>query len=75
MAEQRRRKAINFDLDTATLRRFFGEDGRRKAYSDVGRFLKTKGFEHRQGSGYRSIGALSEADIIISHDAKIFSNN
>ena len=69
MAEQRRRKAINFDLNTATLRQLFGEAGRRKAYSGIGQFLKKNGFEHRQGSGYRSIGAFSEAeinDIVIS---------
>ena len=69
MAVQKRLKAINFDLDTAELRKLFGEAGRRKAYSDVGRFLKKNGFEHRQGSGYQSNGTLSEAeinDIIVS---------
>ena len=63
MAGQKRRKSINFDLDTAALRSLFGEPGRRKAYSDVGRFLKKNGFEHRQGSGYQSMGALTEAEI------------
>jgi cell filamentation protein len=64
MAEQRRYKAINFDLDTQSLRNLFGEKGRRKAYSDIGRFLKNNGFEHRQGSGYRSIKTMATADII-----------
>ena len=64
MAEQRRYKAINFDLDTQNLRKLFGERGRRKAYSDIGRFLKKSGFEHRQGSGYRSVTTMTTADII-----------
>jgi virulence-associated protein VapD len=63
MAEQRRFKAINFDLDTASLRNLFGEEGRRKAYADVGRFLAKNNFEHRQGSGYRSTVAMSDLDV------------
>jgi len=64
MTGQQHRKAINFDLDTATLRNLFGERGRRKAYTDIGRFLKIRGFEHRQGSGYRSDTVLTTAEVI-----------
>jgi len=63
MAGQKRRKAINFDLDTQTLRSLFGEAGRRKAYADIGRFLKKNGFDHRQGSGYQSSSTMTEAEI------------
>jgi virulence-associated protein VapD len=63
VAAQKRRKAVNFDLDTTTLRKLFGEPGRRGAYIRIGRFLKKHGFEHRQGSGYQSIGTLSDAEI------------
>ena len=64
MAEQKRYKAINFDLDTQRLRNLFGESGRRKAYASIGRFLKSNGFEHIQGSGYRSINTMTTAEII-----------
>jgi virulence-associated protein VapD len=64
LAEQRRYKAINFDLDTKSLRSLFGESGRRKAYTDVGRVLRDKGFEHRQGSGYRSKMTITTAEIV-----------
>jgi virulence-associated protein VapD len=63
VAVQKRRKAINFDLDTATLRRLFGESGRRGAYVRIGRFLTKHGFEHRQSSGYQSIRTMSEAEV------------
>ncbi|MDR1014778.1 MAG: hypothetical protein LBL86_07360 [Coriobacteriales bacterium] len=63
MAVQKRRKAVNFDLDTATLRQFFGESGRRGVYARIGRFLKKHGFEHRQGSGYQSVSVMSEAEV------------
>jgi virulence-associated protein VapD len=69
MAELRRYKAVNFDLDTKSLRDRFGENGRRSAYSAVGRFLKKSGFEHRQGSGYRSTSTMTDleiADLIVS---------
>jgi hypothetical protein len=38
MADQKRFKAINFDLDTDALRKLFGESGRRKAY--YGSFIR-----------------------------------
>jgi virulence-associated protein VapD len=64
MPGSKRFKAINFDLDTQCLRDRFGESGRRKAYSDIGRFLKDNSFEYRQGSGYRSTTTMSDPDII-----------
>ncbi|MDR1184811.1 MAG: hypothetical protein LBK67_08445, partial [Coriobacteriales bacterium] len=62
MATPRRKKAINFDLDTASLRDLFGEKGRRNAYAQIMRFLSAKGFEHRQWSGYVSVDRLSYAE-------------
>ena len=64
MAVSKRFKAINFDLDTAALRQEFGEQGRIRAYADIRRHLETNGFEHRQGSGYRSLQALSDLDVV-----------
>ncbi|MDR0514020.1 MAG: hypothetical protein LBG81_02495 [Coriobacteriaceae bacterium] len=63
MAQQRHRKAVNFDLDSASLREVFGEAGRRKAYSRIGSFLHKEGFEHRQWSGYVSARPISNAEM------------
>ena len=58
-------KAINFDLRTSELRKTFGESGRRKAYRQIGAYLSKRGFEHRQGSGYRSTSALTDLEAIV----------
>jgi len=63
MAQQRRRKALNFDLSSAKLRDLFGEKGRRKAYSQIQSYLTKHGFEHRQWSGYASIKPMSYIEI------------
>ena len=47
------RKAINFDLDTRALRQYYNKS-RRNAYREIGKFLESKGFYHRQWSGYVS---------------------
>lgn len=57
MEVQRIRKAINFDLDTNALRKYYcQETGQRytQAYTDIQRFMTHNGFVHRQGSGYVS---------------------
>jgi virulence-associated protein VapD len=64
MAESRRYKAVNFDLDTQSLRKLFGESGRSTAYFQVGRFLKKRGFEHRQGSGCHSTMTMSDSETV-----------
>ncbi|MDR3364770.1 MAG: hypothetical protein LBS91_07505 [Clostridiales Family XIII bacterium] len=63
-ANQRRYKAINFDLDTNKLNGVFGENKYRKGYSLVRKYLESHGFEHRQWSGYRSLTALSTINSI-----------
>lgn len=55
--EEFHRKAIHFDLDTSELKKIFQTNNPfvyLKAYKAIGRFLKSKGFEHRQWSGYVS---------------------
>jgi virulence-associated protein VapD len=64
MAESRRYKAINFDLDTQALRNLFGERGRSSAYSRIKNFLSRHGFEHRQGSGYRSTTTMTDSETV-----------
>lgn len=54
-------KAINFDLDTAELRKFGMQS---KAYSILKREFKLVGYTHRQYSGYLSKEPLSSDDVI-----------
>lgn len=53
------RKAINFDLDTKVLKKYYPGKNYRDAYSDIKRFMEKSGFEHRQWSGYISLKKLS----------------
>lgn len=56
-------KALNFDLDTRQLRKYYPGRNYRHAYDDLRRFFKQHYFSHRQGSGYISDCKLSTADI------------
>jgi virulence-associated protein VapD len=53
------RKAINFDLDTKSLKTYYPGKNYRKAYSDIKVFMEKEGFNHRQYSGYVSNEKLS----------------
>lgn len=44
--------AIAFDLDTDTLKRSYHNDSWQNAYNDIGRFLRSQGFDRQQGSVY-----------------------
>lgn len=65
--ERKYRKAINFDLSVHELEKYYPDY--RKAYYDVKKFFKKKGFDHRQGSGYISKERLGQADIADLLDA------
>jgi virulence-associated protein VapD len=69
MAEYRRYKAINFDLNSNRLREIFGEKGRRKAYARIGEFLAKEGYTHRQWSGYVSQQPKSNLEVFYSIDS------
>ena len=59
-------KAINFDLDTNRLKSLHLNNrplSHLKAYKQIGAFLKSRGFVHRQWSGYISRNKLSHMDI------------
>ena len=60
--ERKYYKAINFDLDTTGLKQYYPRY--QQAYYDLKNFFKSKGFSHRQGSGYVSDTKLSTADIV-----------
>lgn len=49
------RKAIHFDLDTATVEATFGKKNTSMAYRKIRKFLESKGFAHSQYSGYMSL--------------------
>lgn len=55
-------KAFNFDLDTSQLKKNYPGLFWRRAYKDIGKFLKDNEFTHRQGSGYVSNKPLSDAE-------------
>lgn len=60
------RKAINFDLDTKTLQKIFQSKNPfvyMEWYRQIGSFLKSNGFKHRQWSGYISKEPMSNTEI------------
>ena len=60
--ERKYYKAINFDLDTNKLKKYYPRY--QQAYCDLLRFFKANGFLHRQGSGYVSKEKMTSADIV-----------
>ncbi len=63
MNKTKRKRAINFDLDTAKLKEFYPKRNWRNAYKDIKKFFDDNNFTHRQGSGYISDEALSDRQI------------
>lgn len=58
------KKALNFDLSDALLRKYYPSKNYKKAWSDIKSFLLEIGFNHRQYSGYVSIECMSMAYVI-----------
>ncbi|EJK6728717.1 TPA: vapd [Campylobacter coli] len=56
------RKAINFDLSTKSLEKYFKDT--REPYSLIKKFMLENGFEHRQYSGYTSKEPIDERRVI-----------
>ena len=60
------RKAVNFDLNTESLKKIFKSNNPfvyMIAYRKIGRFLISNGFEHRQWSGYISKQSLTPIQV------------
>lgn len=57
------RKALNFDLNTADLKKYYPGKSYRNAYKDIKKFLCNHGFVHRQWSGYLSVENMSDYEI------------
>ena len=57
-------KAFNFDMVIAELKKHYPNGHHTKAYKEIGAFMHKNGFEHRQGSGYRSKAPLSDVEVL-----------
>ena len=62
------RKAIHFDLDTATVESTFGKKNTSMAYRKIRKFLESNGFAHSQYSGYMSLRPMSYLDVYRTYD-------
>lgn len=62
------RKAIHFDLDTATVESTFGKKNTSMAYRKIRKFLESNGFAHSQYSGYMSLRPLSDLEVYRTYD-------
>ena len=62
------RKAIHFDLDTATVEATFGKKNTSMAYRKIRKFLESNGFAHSQYSGYISLRPMSDLEVYRTYD-------
>ena len=62
------RKAIHFDLDTATVESTFGKKNTSMAYRKIRKFLESNGFAHSQYSGYMSLRPMSDLELYRTYD-------
>lgn len=53
------KKAINFDLSQASLKKYYPNKSISQAYYDIAKEMEILGFEHRQYSGYVSKESLT----------------
>ena len=62
------RKAIHFDLDTASVEATFGKKNTSTAYRKIRKFLESNGFAHSQYSGYMSLRPMSDLEVYRTYD-------
>ena len=67
--EDKRLRAVNFDLNIGELQKHFSKSNPKGAYKEIKRFMESNGFEHRQWSGYCSKEPMSNFDIIYLVDS------
>lgn len=60
-------RAVNFDLNTDAMQQVLGS--KTKGYGLIKKSMENLGFEHRQGSGYRSLEPMTRAE------AETFTHN
>lgn len=58
---------LSFDLDTASLKKYFSKTSPHGAYDVVKRFLKNNGFKHKKDSDYvnENIGKIAAVDLLV----------
>lgn len=62
------RKAIHFDLDTASVEAAFGKKNTSTAYKKIRKFLESNGFAHSLYSGYMSLRPMSDLEVYRTYD-------
>lgn len=68
-ADDKRLRAVNFDLNISALKEHYSEANPKRAYKEIQRFMENNNFEHRQWSGYCSKDPISNFDIIYLFDS------
>ena len=58
------KKAINFDLYDALLKKYYPSKNYKNGWTDIRKFLNQNSFKHRQYSGYVSSNPISMTDVI-----------
>ena len=58
------KKALNFGLSDALLRKYYPSKNYKKGWSDLKKYFINNGFKHRQYSGYVSSNPISMTDVI-----------
>lgn len=62
--ENKKRRAVNFDLSEEKLVKYYSATNPKGAYGKICDFFEKRNFEHRQYSGYRSKGTMTDTEIM-----------
>lgn len=62
--ENKKRRAVNFDLSDEKLRKYYSATNPKSAYGKICDFFEKRNFEHRQYSGYRSKETMTDIEIM-----------
>lgn len=63
-SSNKKKRAINFDLNIASLKKYYSKSNPKNAYREIGKFFYNNDFDHRQGSGYVSRKPLSKTEVL-----------
>ena len=61
--EVKKRKAVNFDLDTDLLIKYHPSHTDKSAYGQIRNYMEQNGFVHRQYSGYHSEKRMTDTEV------------
>lgn len=64
MNSSKSRKALNFDINSNLLRKYYPSKNYRRGWKDIKSFLENSGFIHRQYSGYVLKDDIAMTDVI-----------